>query len=69
MALRLYEQNETEFNHNGIHILNPTNLTITRNLKDYHYFMEFNYPLFVDEKWKDLIEYRILRFNDDRFDE
>ena len=31
--------------------------------------MEFNYPLFVDEKWKDLIEYRILRFNDDRFDE
>ena len=69
MALRLYEQNETEFNHNGIHILNPSSLTITRSLKDYHYFMEFNYPLFVDEKWKDLIEYRILRFNDDRFDE
>ena len=59
-TIRIYEKDETSFNHNGICIIKPLSCNITRNLHDYKYFVELEYQLYVDEKWKELQEDRII---------
>ena len=68
-TIRIYEKDETSFNHNGICIIKPLSCNITRNLHDYKYFVELEYQLYVDEKWKELQEDRIIHVFNERFDE
>lgn len=68
-TIRIYNADEYIFDHNGICSIKPTMCTITRNLNDYLYYLDLTYPLYVDEKWKEIIENRILYLKDDRIDE
>lgn len=67
-TVRLYEQDETLFNHNGLTIIEPISCIINRNLPEYDYSLEMTVSL-ANDKWKYLKEERILRVSDDRFDE
>lgn len=68
-TIRIYEKDETSFDHNGLCIIKPLSCVITRNLHEYKYFVELEYPLYTDSKWKELQEDRILHIFNDRFDD
>ena len=68
-SVRIYEANERTFDHNGICTIRPTKCEITRNLFDYVYFLNLTYPLFIDNKWKEFVEGRIIYVKDERFDD
>lgn len=68
-SIRIYDMNEYKFDHNGICTIKPTKCEITRNLYDYLYFLNLTYPLYIDNKWKELVENRIIHVKDERFDD
>jgi phage-related protein len=68
-TIRVYDKNTMIFDHNGICALEPSSCVITRNLENYTYFLELTYPIYLDDKWKELVEHRIIHVKDSRFNE
>ena len=65
--IRIYEKNETKFNHNGLKTLHPTSCKITRNLYDYTYELDMEHPIDDSNAWKEIIEGRIIKANGQYF--
>ena len=65
--IRIYEKNETAFNHNGLKTLHPTSCKINRNLLDYTYELDMEHPIDDSGVWQEIIEERIIMANNQYF--
>ena len=65
--IRIYEKNETKFNHNGLKTLHPTSCKINRNLVDYTYELDMEHPIDDSGVWQEIIEERIIMANNQYF--
>lgn len=65
--IKIYESDETEFDHNGLGTLLPTSCIINRNLNDYEYNLDLTHKLDETKKWEKLKEDRIIKVNGQLF--
>ena len=65
--IRIYEFNQTSFNNNGICTLFPKSAVITRGLNEYEYYLDLTHPIDETEKWKEIVEDRIIVANGQPF--
>ena len=65
--IRIYEFNSTSFNNNGIRTLFPSSAIIERNLEEYVYNLEITHPIDDENRWKEIIEDRIIIANEQPF--
>ncbi len=65
--IKIYEYDETEFDHNGLGILLPDSAIITRGLNDYKYYLDLSHPFDKYNKWKLLQEDRIIKAHNQLF--
>ena len=66
-VIKIYECDETDFNHNGLGVLIPTSAKITRKLNDIEYYLDLVHPFDENGKWKRIQEDRIIKTNDQLF--
>ena len=65
--IRIYEFNSTSFNNNGICTLFPSSAIITRDLNEHEYYLELKHPIDDYGKWKEIVEDRTIKANDQPF--
>lgn len=65
--IKIYEYDETDFNHNGLGVLVPTSAKITRKLNDMEYYLDLVHPFDENGKWKRIQEDRVIKANDQLF--
>ena len=67
MPIRIYKHNAETFNNNGIRTLFPSSAIIERNLEEYVYNLEITHPIDDENRWKEIIEDRIIIANEQPF--
>lgn len=67
LPIRVYEYDTTSFNNNGICTLFPTNAVIRRSLNDFEYALDITHPIDDFGKWKEIVEDRIIKANNQLF--
>ena len=65
--IKIYEHNETDFDHNGLGVLTPTSAIITRTLNNMEYYLDLTHPFDEYGRWKRLREDRVIKANNQLF--
>lgn len=59
--ITLYDSRETDFTHNGIHVLDACISCVATEVANGDYYLELEYPTFGNNKWEGLIEENIIK--------